>query len=161
KSFVTIDQISGGRGEPGLGAGGGDREHEGYGFGLPALGPLMDAFEEQLGIIEKQRGEEPFSFGGGHFKIVRPDARPQPVQRPMPLIVGGRGGPRSMQIAARWASEYNTVFVGPEKLRELRGKLDAACEKQGRDPGTLPLSLMTTWIVGDTREEVVDRASRL
>jgi alkanesulfonate monooxygenase SsuD/methylene tetrahydromethanopterin reductase-like flavin-dependent oxidoreductase (luciferase family) len=161
KSFVTIDQVSGGRAEPGLGAGWWDREHEAYGFDLPALGPRMNAFEEQLEIIERQWGEEPFSFDGEHFRIVDLDAQPKPVQRPMPLIVGGRGGPRSMRIAARWASEYNTVFIGPEKLRELRGKLDAACEKQGRDPATLPLSLMTTWLVGETREEVVDRAARL
>jgi alkanesulfonate monooxygenase SsuD/methylene tetrahydromethanopterin reductase-like flavin-dependent oxidoreductase (luciferase family) len=161
KSFVTIDQVSGGRAEPGLGAGWWDREHEAYGFDLPALGPRMDAFEEQLEIIERQWGEEPFSFDGEHFRIIDLDARPKPVQRPMPLIVGGRGGPRSMRIAARWASEYNTVFIGPEMLRELRGKLDAACAKQGRDPATLPLSLMTAWLVGETREEVVDRAARL
>jgi alkanesulfonate monooxygenase SsuD/methylene tetrahydromethanopterin reductase-like flavin-dependent oxidoreductase (luciferase family) len=161
KSFVTIDQISGGRAEPGIGAGWWDREHEAYGFDLPALGPRMDAFEEQLEIIERQWGEEPFSFDGEHFRIIDLDARPKPVQRPMPLIVGGRGGPRSMRIAARWASEYNTVFIGPEMLRELRGKLDAACAKQGRDPATLPLSLMTAWLVGETREEVVDRAARL
>ena len=84
------------------------------------------------------------------------------MQRPRPpFIIGGSGGPRSLRIAARWASEYNTVFAGPEKMRELRGKLDAACEKQGRDPATLPLSVMTGWIVGETREEVVDRAARL
>jgi alkanesulfonate monooxygenase SsuD/methylene tetrahydromethanopterin reductase-like flavin-dependent oxidoreductase (luciferase family) len=161
KSFVTIDQVSGGRAEPGLGAGWWDREHEAYGFDLPELGPRMDAFEEQLEIIEKQWGEEPFSFDGEHFKVVDLDAQPKPVQRPMPFIIGGSGGPRSLRIATRWASEYNTVFAGPDKLRELRGKLDGACAKQGRDPATLPLSVMTGWIVGETREEVVDRASRL
>jgi alkanesulfonate monooxygenase SsuD/methylene tetrahydromethanopterin reductase-like flavin-dependent oxidoreductase (luciferase family) len=46
-------------------------------------------------------------------------------------------------------------------MAELRGKLDAACEKRDRDPATLPLSVMTGWLVGETREEVVDRASRL
>lgn len=161
KSFATIDRISGGRAEPGLGAGWWDREHEAYGFDLPEMGPRMDAFEEQLDVIARQWADEPFSFEGEHFKVVDLDARPKPLQRPMPLVVGGRGGPRSLRIAARWASEYNTVFVGPEGLREVRGKLDAACEKGGRDPATLPLSLMTGWIVGRTREEVVDRASRL
>ena len=56
KSIVTIDQISGGRVEPGLGAGWWDREHEAYGFDLPELGPRMDAFEEQLEVITKQWG---------------------------------------------------------------------------------------------------------
>jgi alkanesulfonate monooxygenase SsuD/methylene tetrahydromethanopterin reductase-like flavin-dependent oxidoreductase (luciferase family) len=161
KSFATIDQISGGRAEAGLGAGWWDREHEAYGFDLPELGPRMDAFEEQLEIATRSWQDGPFSFDGEHFEIVELDARPKPMQRPMPLVVGGSGGPRSLRIAARWASEYNTVFAGPEKLRELRGKLDAACEKQDRDPATLPLSVMTGWILGDTREEVVDRAGRL
>jgi alkanesulfonate monooxygenase SsuD/methylene tetrahydromethanopterin reductase-like flavin-dependent oxidoreductase (luciferase family) len=161
KSIATIDQISGGRVEPGLGAGWWDREHEAFGFDLPEMGPRMDAFEEQLEVISRQWGEGAFSFDGEHFKIVDLDALPKPLQQPMPFIVGGRGGPRSMRIAVRWASEYNTVFSGPDRVRELRGKLDAACAKQGRDPATLPLSLMTGWIVGETREEVVDRAARL
>jgi F420-dependent oxidoreductase-like protein len=161
KSIATIDQISGGRVDPGLGAGWWDREHEAFGFDLPELGPRMDAFEEQLEVITGQWGDGAFSFDGEHFKIVDVDALPKPLQRPMPFIIGGSGGPRSLRIATRWASEYNTVFSGPDKLREVRGKLDAACAKQGRDPATLPLSVMTGWIVGETREEVVDRASRL
>jgi F420-dependent oxidoreductase-like protein len=162
KSVVTVDRISGGRVEPGLGAGWWDREHEAYGFDLPGLGPRMDAFEEQLEIVTRQWEDGPFGFHGEHFQVEGLDAQPKPVQRPRPpFIVGGSGGPRSLRIAARWADEYNTVFLGAEKMADLRGRLDAACEKQGRDPATLPLSLMTGWIVGETREEVVDRASRL
>jgi F420-dependent oxidoreductase-like protein len=162
KSIVTIDQISGGRVEPGLGAGWWDREHEAYGFDLPELGPRMDAFEEQLEVITKQWEDGAFSFDGEHFQIVDLDALPKPVQRPRPpLIIGGSGGPRSLRIAARWADEYNTVFAGPAELAEIRTKLDTACEKQGRDPATLPLSVMTGWIVGRTRADVVDYASRL
>ncbi len=162
KSIVTIDQISGGRVEPALGAGWWDREHEAYGFDLPELGPRMDAFEEQLEVITRQWDDGAFSFDGKHFKIVDLDALPKPVQRPRPpFIIGGSGGPRSLRIAARWADEYNTVFAGPEELAEMRAKLDSACEKQGRDPVTLPLSVMTGWIVGRTRADVIDYASRL
>jgi alkanesulfonate monooxygenase SsuD/methylene tetrahydromethanopterin reductase-like flavin-dependent oxidoreductase (luciferase family) len=161
KSFATIDQISGGRAIAGLGAGWWDREHEAYGFDLPELGPRMDAFEEQLEIAERSWADGAFSFDGDHFKVVDLDARPKPVQRPLPLVVGGSGGPRSLRIATRWASEYNTTFTDAAGLGELRGKLDAACAKQDRDPATLPLSVMTGWIVGETREEVVDYAARL
>jgi F420-dependent oxidoreductase-like protein len=162
KSIVTIDRISGGRVEPGLGAGWWDREHEAYGFDLPELGPRMDAFEEQLEVITKQWEDGAFSFDGEHFKIVDLDALPKPVQRPRPpFIIGGSGGPRSLRIAARWADEYNTAFAGAEELAEMRKKLDLACEKQGRDPATLPLSVMTGWMVGRTHDEVVERASRL
>jgi F420-dependent oxidoreductase-like protein len=162
KSVATVDQISGGRVEPALGAGWWDREHEVYGFDLPELGPRMDAFEEQLEIATRQWEDGAFSFAGEHFQINDLDAQPKPVQRPRPpLVIGGAGGPRSLRLAARWASEYNAVFREPEGMAELRAKLDVACEKQDRDPATLPLSLMTGWIVGETREQVVDRASRL
>jgi alkanesulfonate monooxygenase SsuD/methylene tetrahydromethanopterin reductase-like flavin-dependent oxidoreductase (luciferase family) len=161
KLAVTVDQISGGRCEPGLGAGWWDREHEAYGFDLPELGPRMEAFEEQLEIATRSWDEGAFSFSGEHFQVELLDARPKPVQRPMPLVIGGSGGPRSLRIAARWASEYNTTQGTPAELAELRGRLDAACAKADRDPASLPLSLMTTWIVAETREGVVDYASRL
>jgi F420-dependent oxidoreductase-like protein len=161
KSVATVDQISGGRVEPGLGAGWWDREHEAYGFDLPELGPRMDAFEEQLEIATRQWADGAFSFDGEHFRIKDLDALPKPVQRPMPLIIGGSGGPRSLRLAVRWASEYNTVFLGPDAMADLRGRLDAECERQGRDPKTLPLSVMTGWIVAPTREAVLDQASRL
>jgi F420-dependent oxidoreductase-like protein len=161
KLAATVDQISGGRCNPGLGAGWFDGEHQAYGFDLMELGPRMDAFEEQLEIATRSWADGSFSFDGEHFKIVDLDARPKPVQRQMPMIIGGYGKPRSVRIAARWASEYNTVFTGPEGIAEVRGKLDAACAKADRDPATLPLSLMTTWLVGETRAEVVDRAARL
>ena len=161
KSFATIDQISGGRAIAGLGAGWWDGEHDAYGFDLPELGPRMDAFEEQLEIATRSWADGAFSFAGDHFSVVDLDAQPKPLQRPMPLVVGGSGGPRSLRIAARWASEYNTVMAGPEKVGELRAKLDAACEKTDRDPASLPLSVMTGWIVGETRDAVVDYAARL
>jgi alkanesulfonate monooxygenase SsuD/methylene tetrahydromethanopterin reductase-like flavin-dependent oxidoreductase (luciferase family) len=70
------------------------------------------------------------------------DALPKPVQQPHPpLIVGGSGGPRSLKLAAQWADEYNTPFASPDECRELRGRLDDACEAAGRQ--RLPLSLMT------------------
>ncbi|MCW2981709.1 MAG: hypothetical protein JWO14_3436 [Solirubrobacterales bacterium] len=161
KLAATVDQISGGRVSPGLGAGWWDREHEAYGFDLPELGPRMTAFEEQLEIATRSWEDDAFSFSGEHFSVVDLDARPKPVQRPMPLVIGGSGGPRSLRIAARFASEYNTTQGTPAELADLRRRLDAACAKRDRDPASLPLSLMTTWIVAETREGVVDYASRL
>ncbi len=161
KLAATVDQISGGRCDPGLGAGWWDREHEAYGFDLPELGPRMEAFEEQLEIAIRSWADGAFSFSGEHFQVELLDAQPKPVQRPMPLVIGGSGGPRSLRIAARWASEYNTTQGTPAELADLRRRLDAACAKADRDPASVPLSLMTTWIVAETREGVVDYASRL
>jgi alkanesulfonate monooxygenase SsuD/methylene tetrahydromethanopterin reductase-like flavin-dependent oxidoreductase (luciferase family) len=161
KAAVTADHVSGGRVEVGIGAGWWEREHELYGFELPPVGPRMDALEEQMEVVRGHWGEGPFSFDGKYFSAHELDALPKPVQRPLPLILGGRGGPRSLRLAARYADEYNTVMATTEEVTDIRRRLDEACEAESRDPASLPLSMMTGWLVGADRAELVDRASRL
>jgi alkanesulfonate monooxygenase SsuD/methylene tetrahydromethanopterin reductase-like flavin-dependent oxidoreductase (luciferase family) len=161
KAAVTADQVSGGRVEVGIGAGWWEREHELYGFDLPEIGPRMEALEEQMQVVRGQWDEGPFHFVGKHYWAHELDALPKPVQQPLPLILGAKGGPRSLRIGARWADEYNTVMATAAEIADLRGRLDEACEKEGRDPATLPLSMMTGWLVGADREDLLDRASRL
>lgn len=161
KAAMTADHVSGGRVEAGIGAGWWEREHELYGFDLPPVGPRMDALEEQMQVIRGHWGPGPFSFEGGHFRAHELDARPKPLQRPLPLILGGKGGPRSLRLAARHADEYNTVMATAAEIAEIRAGLDAACEAEGRDPATLPLSMMTGWLVGADQADLRDRARRL
>lgn len=162
KSVVSADHISGGRVELGIGAGWWDREHEAYGFGLPEIGPRMDALAEQMQIVRGHWGEGPFSFDGEHYSARELDALPKPVQRPRPpLILGGRGGPRSLRLAARFADEYNAVMATAAELAQTRMRLDAACEAEDRDPASLPLSVMTGWIVGRDEADLHDRAARV
>ena len=142
KSAVTVDHISGGRVEVGMGAGWNEAEHLRYGFPFPPTRERMDIFAEQLEVVNRQWKREPFSFEGDHYRLVDSDPRPKPVQSPHPpLIVGGSGGRRSVALAARWADEYNAVSGNPDECRALRGRVTEACEREGRDP--LPLSLMT------------------
>ena len=104
----------------------------------------------------------PFSFEGEHYSVEDLDAQPKPLQGPrLPIVFGGSGGPRSLRLAVELADEYNTVFLGPEEMGDLRARLDAECERQDRDPASLPLSVMTGWIVAETREQLLDRAARL
>ncbi len=162
KSAVTVDQISGGRVEVGIGAGWWEREHEAYGIPLPPVAQRMDMLEEQLQIVGAHWAEGPFSIEGFYYSARELDARPKPVQQPRPpLIVGAKGGPRSLRLAARYADEYNTVMMSAEEIADLRARLDRACEAEDRDPATLPLSMMTAWLVGADREELRDRANRL
>jgi len=162
KLAVTADQISGGRVELGIGAGWWEREHEAYGFDLPAVGARMDALEEQMEVIRRHWEEGPFNYRGRYYRAVDLDARPKPTQQPrLPLILGGSGGPRSLRLAAALADEYNTVMSTTAEIADLRGRLDAACEAADRDPKTLPLSMMTGWLVGADEAELRDRASRL
>jgi F420-dependent oxidoreductase-like protein len=162
KSVVTADHVSGGRVELGIGAGWWEREHEAYGFPLPAMGPRMDALEEQLQLVRRQWEPGPFGFEGEYYSAKDLDALPKPVQRPRPpLILGGKGGPRSLRLAARCADEYNTVMSTAAEIADVRERLDRACEAEDRDPASLPLSMMTGWLVGADREDLRDRAARL
>ena len=98
--------------------------------------------EEQLQLVTGQWADGPLSFEGRHYTVRDLEALPKPVQRPRPnLILGGRGGPRSLALAARYADEYNTFDKTPAECRELRRGLDEACRREGRE--TIPLSLMT------------------
>jgi alkanesulfonate monooxygenase SsuD/methylene tetrahydromethanopterin reductase-like flavin-dependent oxidoreductase (luciferase family) len=147
KVAVTADHVSGGRIEVGLGTGWNEAEHEAYGFPFPPMGERMAEMEHQLQVIDSQWSPEG-------------PARPLPVQQPRPnLIVGGRGGPRSIRLAARYADEYNTVNKTAAECAEIRAQLDSACEEAGREP--IPLSLMTTWLAGEDQAELTDRAARL
>jgi F420-dependent oxidoreductase-like protein len=157
KSAVAVDHISGGRVELGLGAGWNEAEHRQYGFPFPAMRERMDVFAEQLEIVHRQLGPEPFAFEGEHYRLDESNPLPKPVQSRLPIVVGGAGRPRSVALAARWADEYNVVSPSPEETREVRRRVDEACEREGRDP--LPLSVMTP-LIGEP-DKAVDRLSAL
>ena len=162
KMAVTADHISSGRVELGIGAGWWEREHEAYGFDLPAVGPRMDALEEQMEVIRRHWEEGPFNYEGRYYRAKNLDAMPKPMQQPrLPLILGAKGRPRSLRLAAALADEYNTVMSTAEEIADIRQRLDQACEAAERDPKTLPLSMMTGWLVGADEADLRDRASRL
>jgi F420-dependent oxidoreductase-like protein len=162
KMAVTADHVSGGRVELGIGAGWWEREHEAYGFDLPEPGPRLDALEEQMELIHRYWEEGPFNYEGRHYRAKNLDALPRPMQQPrLPLILGGKGGPRSLRLAAALADEYNTVMSTVEEVADVRKRLDNACEAIDRDPESLPLSMMTGWLVGTDRDDLRDRAANL
>jgi F420-dependent oxidoreductase-like protein len=162
KMVATVDHISGGRVELGMGAGWHQDEHTAYGFDLPVGAERMDRLAEQLEIVNREWSDETFDFDGRYFQLQGLDALPKPVRRPRPnLILGGAAGPRAARLAARWVDEYNTTFASLEDVRERRQRLSAACEAEGRDPGSLTFSMMTSCIVGRDRAEVLERVGRV
>ena len=147
KVVVTADHVSGGRVELGLGTGWSEAEHEAYGFAFPPMGERM----------KQHRGAAAADRAPLGRRAER--SRSRCSSRGPNLIVGGRGGPRSIRIAARYADEYNTVNKTAAECAEIREQLDAACAAEGRDP--IPLSLMASWLAGEDRAELLDRAARL
>ena len=125
RMVATVDHISGGRVELGLGAGWNQAEHDAHGFPFPDLDERMELLEEQLEIVHRQWTEDEFSFQGRHYRLERCRAEPKPLQQPHPpIVMGGGAGPRVARLAARWADEYNTAVrigrrsaasVGPDR----------------------------------------------
>jgi alkanesulfonate monooxygenase SsuD/methylene tetrahydromethanopterin reductase-like flavin-dependent oxidoreductase (luciferase family) len=166
KLAATADHISrqgqpgGGRVELGLGAGWWEAEHRAYGFEFPDTPVRMEMLAEQLELIRRQWTESGLSLEGRHYRVEHLDARPRPTPAPR-IIVGGRAGPRSAALAARWADEYNTINATPEDVAERRAAVRSACEQIGRDPAELSFSVMTGFLLGRDRDGLRERARRL
>jgi alkanesulfonate monooxygenase SsuD/methylene tetrahydromethanopterin reductase-like flavin-dependent oxidoreductase (luciferase family) len=147
KSVVTVDHISGGRVELGIGAGWFESEHVTYGFPFGSTRERLDELDRQLAEITRQWTDAQ-------------DIWPRPVQRPRPpIIVGGSAKPRTVRAAVRFADEYNTVFATVEEARERKRTVDEAAREAGREP--LRFSLMIGCVVGRDRSEVEARLARL
>jgi F420-dependent oxidoreductase-like protein len=154
REALTVDHISGGRVEIGMGAGWWEEEHTRFGIPFHDVQTRWEMLEEQVPIVHGLLTEDTFSFQGKHYRLDGADQLPKPVQRPRPpLILGGTTvGPRMQALVGRYADEFNTVGGTPEEVRtrfeRARGAVDAA----GRDPDALVTSLMTWVFVGRTEE---------
>ncbi len=159
KMVVTVDHVSGGRAELGIGAGWLEAEHVAYGFPFPPASVRLELLEEQIELVHRSWGAGRFDFRGRHYRVEGLDALPKPVQRPHPnLIVGGKGGARSVATAARWADEYNTVSASVDDCRQRRAALAEAWRVADRDPATLVFSVMTGCVVGVDHDDLRRRA---
>jgi F420-dependent oxidoreductase-like protein len=161
KNAVTADHISGGRIEVGIGTGWHEAEHRAYGFAFPSMRERMDRLAEQLEIVSRSWQEGPFSFAGEHWTVEELDARPKPVQSPLPLLMGGAAMPRGAALAARYAAEYNVVHASPADAAAARGRLAQACSVAGRDPATMRFSVMHALLIGADESDLRARAERL
>ncbi len=154
KLASTVQEMSGGRLELGLGAGWHEDEHLRHGFAFPPIERRADILEEQLAIVRGLlEGPDGWSFAGTAYQVEDALFRPKPS--PMPrILVGGEGTPRGLRIAARWADEFNLSSSSPERARERFALLDDACVAIGRDPGSLSRSVMAGVLVGRDRAAV-------
>jgi F420-dependent oxidoreductase-like protein len=124
KNAVTVDHISGGRVELGIGAGWNAAEHAAYGFDLPPMRQRFDRFAEQVEIVRGLLSDGEFAFDGRYYRLPGVDAQPKPVNGHLPIVLGGKAGPRAAALAARFADEYNVLFASPEECREAREHLN-------------------------------------
>ncbi len=155
---VTVDHISRGRVDVGMGAGWYEREHVEHGFPFLDAKQRFELFAEQVEIVVRSWTEDAFDHRGASYELRRQAALPRPLQKPHPpLVLGGTVKPRFAALAARFADEVNTLGAPNDELRERKERLDHACRKGGRDPATLDFSVMTACFVGSDRAELLDR----
>jgi alkanesulfonate monooxygenase SsuD/methylene tetrahydromethanopterin reductase-like flavin-dependent oxidoreductase (luciferase family) len=144
-----------------MGSGWYEWEHEAYGFPFEDAPTRFARLEEQVEIVCRSWTEDELQFAGRFYELRGARPAPRPVQRPHPpLLLGGSVGPSFARLAARFADEVNTTSATVDDCRRRRRRLDEACGELGRDPATLPLSLMTLTVVGSDRGEVHDRLQR-
>jgi F420-dependent oxidoreductase-like protein len=155
KAAVTVDQISGGRAEIGMGAGWMEAEHRAHGFAFPPTPERFSMLEEQLEIVHGLLKEDVYSFHGTHYDLEDVRFLPKGVQDPHPPIVlgGKRVGPRMQRLIGRFADEFNTVGGTPDEVRGRFERARAGIDAAARDQATLTTSLMTWFFVGASDDE--------
>jgi probable F420-dependent oxidoreductase len=151
KTAATLDVLSGGRLELGLGAGWLEREFEAFGYPFGTTGGRFALLEEVLRVLTAFDGDAPATVDAGRFSLRGARTIPAPVQRPRaPIWLGSKGGPRSLAMAARYADGWNTVWRWtPDAYAAVSAAADAACERAGRDPATLRRSVGLYALIAD------------
>jgi F420-dependent oxidoreductase-like protein len=159
---AAVDDLSNGRLVLGIGAGWNDREHRTFGIPFPPTATRLEMLEEYLQVVALLlRSDEPVSFQGKHYSLDEAILLPRP-SRPggPPILVGGNGPKRTLPLAARYANEWNAVFVGPERLRRLNDRLDSLLDEVGRPRDAVVRSAMVGTIFAHDEGELQARLSR-
>ncbi len=135
KEAVTVDHISNGRLEFGLGAGWFVPEHRMFGIPFPEPKELVERFKEAVEICDALFTQEVVTYDGHYYQLREAYSRPAPMQAKVPFTLGAHG-PRMMRIVARHAARWNSNGTLAE-MRDRLALLDEACEKEGRDPASI------------------------
>lgn len=137
KAATTLDHLSGGRFELGLGAGWHIHEATAYGYPFPDIGTRLDMLDEAATAMRRLFEEPRVTFSGRHFQLDDATCEPKPLQERLPLWIGGIGERRTLEVAARCADGWNAAYVSAAEFARLSHVLDAWCEAEGRDPNSI------------------------
>jgi F420-dependent oxidoreductase-like protein len=156
---ASVDDLSGGRFTLGLGAGWQEREHTNFGWELLELQDRFRRFEEGLEVISQLlKSDNPVDFQGEYYQLNEAILLPRP-KRPneLPILIGGNGPKRTLPLVARYADEWNALFITPDKFAELNKKLNELLETEKRQPKSVRRSLMTGCVFGSNDAQVKDK----
>jgi alkanesulfonate monooxygenase SsuD/methylene tetrahydromethanopterin reductase-like flavin-dependent oxidoreductase (luciferase family) len=145
---VTADHVSNGRIELGMGAGWMEEEYRAYGFQFPPIRVRLAQLEESLEIMTRLFTEHRTTFEGEHYAFRDAPFAPKPVQRPLPITLGGSGTRVFMRLVARYAARWNCPMPAAAKIGEQLDALARHCESLRRDPASIVVSEQTCVVLG-------------
>ena len=146
KMAVTIDQMSGGRLDLGVGTGWMDLEHDAFGLPFPPWPERFGRLEEALLYLEAAFSDGPQTFAGRYYEM-EADVRPNP-NTTIPIVVGGQGPIRTPRLAGTFANEYNHFVANPSEIAPKIERVRQAAQASGRDPNSITMSVMGPVLVG-------------
>jgi len=152
KMAATVDQISGGRIELGLGAGWMQEEYKGYGYDFPPMGTRLAQLEESLEIVTRMLRDHRSTFAGRHYRVEDAPNNPKPVQSPLPVTIGGAGEKKLLRLVARFAQRWNCPMNSAHEVERLHGVLSSHCRQVGRDVGEIIVSEQMICVIGKDEE---------
>lgn len=152
KMAASVDNVSGGRLELGLGAGWMDSEYAAYGYEFPSIATRLAQLEEGLEVVTRMFGGQRATFRGTHYRVSDAPNLPAPVQQPLPITIGGAGEKKLLRLVARFARRWNCPMNSAHEIERLRAVLDAHCREVGRDPGDIIVSEQTIVVIGADEE---------
>ena len=161
KAASTLDHISNGRFELGLGGGWHDAEAKAYGYDFPGIGTRLDMLGEATQIIRSLLTQDRTTFNGKHFTIDNASCLPAPVQARLPIWIGGIGEKKTLRLVARDADGWNTAYITPEEFARLGGVLEDWCVTEGRDVSTIRRGINLSFNVRANAKEVEAESERL
>jgi alkanesulfonate monooxygenase SsuD/methylene tetrahydromethanopterin reductase-like flavin-dependent oxidoreductase (luciferase family) len=153
KAATTLDHITGGRFNLGLGSGWHEQEAKAFGYPFPSLSTRFDMLDEAATIIRSLLTNERTTFAGQHFNVDNASCLPHPMQERLPIWLGGMGEKRTLPLVAKHADGWNVPYISPEEFQRLNGVLDDRCNDIGRDPSTVRRSINLTFNLRSTRSE--------
>jgi alkanesulfonate monooxygenase SsuD/methylene tetrahydromethanopterin reductase-like flavin-dependent oxidoreductase (luciferase family) len=162
KAATTLDHISGGRFELGLGAGWHEQEADAFGYDFPPLGTRFAMLEEAFPLIRSLLTEDRTTVEGRFFRTHDASCLPPPVGgRRLPIWLGGVGPRRTPQLAARYADGWNAAYVDPAQYRKLNETIDRCCQDEGRDPSSLERTVNLAFMLSVDERAAADADRRL
>ncbi|MFI5819522.1 TIGR03560 family F420-dependent LLM class oxidoreductase [Streptomyces rishiriensis] len=154
---ATLDHVSGGRLEFGVGAGGADLAYEQYGIPFPATGERLNMLDEACEIMRGLWTRERVDHAGEHYRLSDARLEPKPVQDRLPLVIGGGGEKRTLRTVARHADVWNTLLTDVDTYRRKQTVLRGHCDEIGRNPDEIRLSMTFRVVLAEDEARVEER----